>query len=410
MTPNERHVLLLCGVTHFFAHFFMLLFPSLSLWIHEDLGLSMAATLNLGFLMYLLFGFMAVPMGYLGDRWSNRRMLVAMMLGIGAGCALCAAAPGPRALAAGLAVIGFFAAVYHPVGMAMISHCCANRGRALGINGVWGNLGIGLAPIMAGIAGYVAGWRWTFAVYGAATALLGLLLLRIRVDETRLDRTGMAGHAREGQGMTFYFILMLVCMTLLGLCYRGTVVSIPAHFEARMEMLTGLFIVEGRVGNRKLGTALLVSAMYLFGAVGQVAGGRLADRWDLRKGYLLFHACSIPCMLGIAAFAEAPLLAASLGYVFFSLGMQPIENSLVARLTPPHLRSLGYGLKFILVLGFSAFAVKGVKWLMEDGRGATVDLVQAGLITAVVLIIAVIAIHSRRQTWMNAPPSGAKNR
>ena len=399
---NERHVLLLCGVTHFFAHFFMILFPSLTLWIHDDLGISMASTLELGFIMYLLFGFMAVPMGALGDRWSNRNMLIAMMFGITAGCAVCAVASGPSALTAGLAIIGFFASIYHPVGMAMISHCCINRGQALGNNGVWGSFGIGLAPIMAGVAGYAVGWRWTFVVYGAVTLLVGFLLLRISVDERPLERTGMAGHEREGQGMLSYFVVMLVCMTLVGLCYRGTVVSIPAHFEENMKMLVGLFTLEGRIGDRKLGTTLLVSAMYLFGAFGQIVGGRVADRWDLRKGYLLFHATSLPFMLGMAWFTEAPLLVVALVYVFFGLGMQPIENSLVARLTPPHLRSLGYGLKFILVLGFSAFSVKGVRWLMEQERGADLYLVQGGLIAAVVALIAILWIQSRKLSWMNA--------
>jgi MFS family permease len=401
MNRNEKKVLLLCGAGHFIVHFYMLLFPTLALFLHEEMGLSLAETLNLAFWMYLFFGLFAVPLGYIGDRWKNRPMLVGMMFGIGAGCFLTGAATTPGKLSLGLAVIGFFAAIYHPVGMALISHTCKNRGQALGINGVWGNLGIGLGPLFAGLAGYFVGWQWTFHIYGGLTILLGVLLAFIKIDESLVERAGMNGNAQEGEGMLSYFVMMLACMALLGLSYRGTVVAIPAHFEASMEFLTGLFSMEGQLGTKKLGTAILVSAMYLFGTFGQVIGGRVADKWDLRKAYFLFHLGSLPCMLGIAYFTEVPLLIISLAYIFFGLGMQPIENSLVARLTPPHLRSIGYGLKFVLVLGFSAFSIKLVKWQMDHGDASGVFVAQSGVIAIVLVLFGAIWWKSRRQAWRN---------
>lgn len=401
MQVNEKRVLLLCGVGHFTVHFYMLLYPTLALFIYDEIGLSLAKTLNLAFWMYLFFGLFAVPLGYIGDRWRMRPMLVGMMFGISAGCFITGAARSPAGLTAGLAIIGFFSAIYHPVGMALISHTCVNRGRALGINGVWGNLGIGLGPLFAGIAGILVGWQWTFHVYGALTVLAGIALAFIPINETPVERPGLADGTREGEGMVSYFVMMLACMALLGLSYRGTVVAIPAHFETNMEFLAGLFSMEGQIGMKKLGTAILVSAMYLFGTFGQVAGGKAADRWDLRKGYFVFHLCSLPCMLAIAYLTEIPLLVVSFIYIFFALGMQPVENSLVARLTPPHLRSLGYGLKFVLVLGFSAFSIKLVKWQMENGSANGVFVAQAALIAVVLVLIGSIWFRSRKQAWKN---------
>ena len=63
MTQNERRILTLCGIGHFFAHFYMLMFPSLALWAHKDFQLTLPETLNLGFTMYLLFGLVSLPMG-----------------------------------------------------------------------------------------------------------------------------------------------------------------------------------------------------------------------------------------------------------------------------------------------------------------------------------------------------------
>ena len=42
-------------------------------------------------------------------------------------------------------VLGIFAAIYHPVGMAMLIEASQARGRTLAFNGVCGNLGVSLA-------------------------------------------------------------------------------------------------------------------------------------------------------------------------------------------------------------------------------------------------------------------------
>ena len=65
---NNRKILYLCGITHFYSHFYMLMFPSLALWIWRDFHMSLSQTLSLGFAMYMLFGVVALPMGGLADR------------------------------------------------------------------------------------------------------------------------------------------------------------------------------------------------------------------------------------------------------------------------------------------------------------------------------------------------------
>jgi len=409
VNSNEKKILWFCGVGHFYAHFYMLLFPSLALWIRDDFGLSLPETLNLGFLMYLLFGILAVPMGFLADRWGHRKLLVAMLVGMGGSSLVCAASPGPQTLRLGLAGIGFFAAIYHPVGIGLISKCCRNRGRALGNNGVWGNLGIGLAPVLGGTSCYLWGWRPGFGLFGGILVLVGGLMMAVRIDEEPVSHgEASSGQATAAGGNLVYFILMLACMALLGLCYRGTVVSVPGYFEQRIHALRGLFALKPGIdltASHAFGTTLLVSGIYLFGIFGQMTGGRLADQMDLRKAYLMFHALSWPFMVLMGFLSEMPLFLAGMGYLFFSLGMQPIENSLVAHLTPVHLRSLAYGLKFILVLGMGSFAVKLVKWILLHQRPETVYFVQAGFIAVVVLLILLLWTLSRNRTFRNLPQS-----
>ncbi len=93
------------------------------------------------------------------------------------------------------------------------------------------------------------------------------------------------------------------------------------------------------------------------GIFGQMLGGKLADRFDLRYAYLAVHAASVPFLLAMAWTTDYVLAACAAMYVFFSLGMQPIENSLVAALTPARWRSTSFAIKFILVFGVGATAV-----------------------------------------------------
>ena len=100
----------------------------------------------------------------------------------------------------------------------------------------------------------------------------------------------------------------------------------------------------------EIGFGAATSLAYLFGIAGQYVGGVLADRHDLRRLYLAFHALSLPALLLMTALSGLPLVGGAALFVFFSLGMQPIENSLFAHYTPARWRATAYGLKFVLHL------------------------------------------------------------
>ena len=65
-------------------------------------------------------------------------------------------------LAVALFVLGMFAAIYHPVGMAMLIEPRSARGRTLAFNGVCGNLGVSLAAGISALLAYWFDWRAAF--------------------------------------------------------------------------------------------------------------------------------------------------------------------------------------------------------------------------------------------------------
>src|SRR5690349_15859376 len=130
---------------HAIDHYVMLIFPTVVIGLELAYGRSYGELIALGTPAFIAFGVFSLPAGWLGDRWSRRNMMALFYLGCGVSLAAAGVAPNPYALAAALAALGTFAAIYHPVGTAMLIEQATSRGRSLAFNGVCGNLGVAFA-------------------------------------------------------------------------------------------------------------------------------------------------------------------------------------------------------------------------------------------------------------------------
>lgn len=409
-SARERNILVVTSTAHYLAHLSILVFPSLALTLRTTFGLPLEQVLALSFWMYLLFGLGALPAGILTDLLQPRLMLTVCLLGMGGSALLAARAGSTGELRLALAGLGLFASIYHPAGMALISRGVRRRGWALGVNGVWGNLGDVTAPFLAGFLAVTLGWRAPYLLVGLVAVAGGVLTLRLPVatgpagggDPAPARRAGGGGRRRT----VLAFSLLCVAMALGGIAYRGQTLVLPAYFEERIGFLVeaiGRLDWLPRTGTRTVAATFLVSLAYLAGAAGQVVGGHLADRIDLRKAYLLFHGLALPLLLGMGFAAGWPLLALAVGYAFFAFGMQPIENSLVAALTPDRLRSTGYGLKFILTFGVGSLAVQLVGVWEEHGGLAAVFPWLAGAVALLLVFAGLLWWVTRRRELQNRP-------
>lgn len=403
---NEKKIICFTCVAHFFTHFYELLFPALAIPLMISLKIDLADVLKLSFFMYLLYGLAALPWGMIADRWGNRKSLVIFFLGTGAGSILVSFSETPGALAASLGLIGFFASIYHPAGIGLISLGIENRGMALGINGVAGNLGMVCAPFAAGILNWFAGWQITYFVIGATSILWGMALMTASIDETPLPRAdnSTGGRQRTANDNMRYFLMLCLAMTIAGLAYRANNLVLPAYLEFKAGFLWNFFQrfpIENLAGGKTMAATLLASLIYVVSAIGQLVGGKLADRYDLRWMYLSFHALSLPFVILMGLLSQELLVVAAALYVFFALGMQPIENSLVAAFTPEKWRSTGYGIKFILVFGVGALAVYIVGWIKETWTLEAVYYFCAFMVFLLILVILLLIVISRRASCRN---------
>ena len=397
-SKNESIILFFCHGSHYLAHFSMLIFPTFALWIQNELDLSLAHTLNLGFWMYLFFGLFSLPVGYLNDRWkqSSRWFLIVFLIGTSLGYLWIAAAKSVVNLRIALLFLGIVSSIYHPVGMALISKSIRKRGGALGKNGIFGTLGIVMAPLLAGLVAHLWGWRWGYVLFCFFPFIFGIVLLRVRFSEDLVSHSAQA--SKQGRASRLWLLgLVLVATFFLGLNYRAAVSVAPSYVKIYAAGLLEFWMDVLRmkadtVSIQSSFAAAGVAGIYIFGMIGQILGGFLADRVDLKKGYFFFHLFSVPMLVGMWLCGDSLLLVAFLGYAFFSIGMQPLENSLIASLSPVHRRGLVYGVKFVFILGSSAMALKSLQ-LLEGSFGLRsiffVSLLQLCIVLGILIAVIV---------------------
>lgn len=407
---NEHKIILFTSIAHFFSHLYELIFPALAIPLMLSLNASLAEVLKLSFLMYLLMGLGALPWGMISDRYGNRKILTVFFIGSGIGALLTALSDTGQSVMFALAVIGFFGSIYHPVGISLISRGVRNRGMALGVNGAAGSIGIATAPFMAGLLNWLAGWQMTYFIIGIISILCGIAMFLVKIDESPVhsqDIQDLAANTGNNHSNLKYFVILCVVSTLGGLVYRMNTVVLPAYLEFRADFLWKFFqtmAITHKEGLTTVAATLLASMIYLIGILGQIAGGKLADRYDLRRVYLVFYGASLPFLILMAFLSNQALVIAAGIYIFFSLGVQPAENSLVARFTPTRWRSTGYGVKFILFFGVGSLAVYIAAWIQSIWNLTAVYLFSAAAVMVMLSGIGYLIRASRHVTCRNKSP------
>src|SRR5262244_1782680 len=182
-TTEKRVQIGFLNWAHAIDHFVLGIYPTIVIGLEVVYGRPYSELIALATAMFVAFGVFSLPAGWLADRWSRRNMLVAFYVGCGLALLAAAAAPNLPILAAALFALGVFAAIYHPVGMAMLIEISQARGRTLAFNGVCGNLGVALAAGITGILASWLGWRWAFIVPGLMCIATGIAYRAMIADD-----------------------------------------------------------------------------------------------------------------------------------------------------------------------------------------------------------------------------------
>ncbi|HLT75798.1 MAG TPA: MFS transporter [Ferrovibrio sp.] len=338
------------SIAHTYSHLFTLLYATVVLVLEREWGLGYDTLFALSIPMSVLFGAAALPAGWLGDRWSASGMMALFFLGVG-GCSIWAGlANSPLTICLALAGIGLFAAIYHPVGIPWLVRNAVNRGRALGVNGVFGSAGTAGAALVAGLLADLYGWRAAFIIPGAVCLVTGIAFVWARQAGLLLDRKeDLVPQPAPAKGDLWrVFWVMSATMLCTGLLYQATAFALPKIFDER---LSDFF------NGSMLGVGGMVTFVYTCSALSQLVGGELADRFSLRKVYIAVQWLQIPVILFGMVLIHPALVGVAALMVSLNVAGQPAENSLLAKYTPPQWRGRAFGAKFVLTLGVSSLGV-----------------------------------------------------
>jgi MFS family permease len=178
MTAVLRQIAFI-NTAHTITHYSLVILPTAVLAMAVPggpFGSSYGPILALATGMFVLYGLLSLPQGWLAQRFGHKVLMTAFFLGTAVGLIGAGFADSPTMLAIALAFIGGFIAIYHPIGTTMLVEAAGEKpGRSIG---VFGNLGVALAPIVTAFLANAVSWRAAFIAPGLFCVVVGFLWMR----------------------------------------------------------------------------------------------------------------------------------------------------------------------------------------------------------------------------------------
>lgn len=276
-------------------------------------------------------------------------MMLGFFFGIGAAAIFTGLSSSAPMLVAGLTLIGIFAAIYHPVGTAMLVAYAENRGKEIGINGMWGNLGVAFSALVTGLLVAHFGWRWAFILPGLVAIALGIgFALQVREEPIpQRPHVGLKGAGGQRLSMVLVFGVLALATATSGVVFNATTMTYPKLFQERLHDLLS--------SPQTLG--IVVSLAYAFGAVAQLSIGRVLHRISLKWPFLILTCCQVPLLFGLAMVEGWMLVALGAALMFVIFGQVTVNDAMVANFVAPQWQSRVFALRYCLSFGASALAI-----------------------------------------------------
>ena len=346
------------NLAHAIDHYVMLIFPTVVIGLEVIYDRPYAELIALGTASFFAFGLFSLPAGWIADHWSRRNIMAAFFFGCGVSLVGAALAPDLIVLAVALFVLGVFAAIYHPVGTAMVVAAATNRGRTLALNGVCGNLGVAFAAGLTAVLTSWIGWRGAFMVPAVISIVTGIAYLLLVPD----DRHQTAGRSSAPEVrlpvwlMAAVFGLFILIGITAGLVFDTVTIALPKIIDERIGTGISLMAVGG-----------IAMAVFLFGSAAQLAIGRVLEKYP---PHLVFAAIGASQFVGVVwvAYATGNALLVALAFaIAFIYAQVTVNDFIIARYTADAWRARVYAVRYFITYLISGAAVSMIAFLHSRG-------------------------------------------
>jgi MFS family permease len=397
----DRLSFLFLNVGHFIDHLLMLVFATVAaLALGREWGLGYAELLQYAAPGFFAFGFFALPAGWLADLWSRQGMMIVFFVGSGLAAIATGFARTPLEVGIGLFAIGVFAAIYHPVGLAIVVERWRNTGMRIAINGVWGNLGVGSAALITGYCIDFGGWRAAFVIPGVLSILVGIAYAAVVWPEmaAAVDRRPEAGAAgavpassSEQKALLVRVSLIIFLTTAISsIVFQSTTFALPKILDERIAAIAPSASAIG----------VLAFLVFALASIGQLIVGHLLDKLGPRAVFMGAASLQMLFFALMPGLTDWAALVCSAAFMLAAFGQIPINDYMIGRLAAGPWRARIYGVRYVVSFTVLALSLPLIA-MIYDRFGF--DMLFRVLSACAAVILAAVALLPQRLPGATAP-------
>ncbi len=412
---RDRTYFLLLNIGHFLDHLFMLIFATVAaLALHREWGVGYAELLAYATPGFFGFGVFALPAGWLADRWSRDGMMCVFFIGVGLASIATSFAATPLQIGIGLFVIGMFAAIYHPVGLAIVTMKWRNTGMRIAANGVWGNLGVASAALITGYLIDHGGWRLAFLFPGIISLLMGFAYAALRHENiwnelaaSKEWSPGKKPAPKAAQRSLLIRVSAIVFLTtaVSSIIFQSTTFALPKMFDERLSGLARDLAAwtSSTAGEGDVATVIGALAFVVFAvaSMAQLVVGALLDRYGPRRVFMGAATLQLIFFGVMPGLTDGLALAAALGFMLGAFGQIPINDFMIGKMASGAARARIYGIRYVVSFTALAAALPLIAFVYDRFGFDALFIILAA--AALLILAAVMMLPNRLPTAEAAP-------
>ena len=348
---------------HLLDHLFMLIFATVAaLALATDWQMTYADLIPYAMPGFVAFGICAIPAGWIADKWHRHGMVSIFFIGIGVASTATSFANSPLQIGCGLFVIGLFAAIYHPVGIAMVVQGRVKTGMPLALNGVFGNIGVAAAALITGIIIDTFGWQAAFLVPGVISVAIGFSyviftragdLESLYPNEISSDPTRTSKVEIDRTILVQVFSIIFFTTAIGGLIFQSTTFSLPKILDERLN--------DFATNATEVGAWAFI--VFTVAAFAQLVVGYLVDRHSVKLVFSIIAGCQVVLFALMMNLDGAAAIIVSIGFMLMVFGQIPINDVLIGRVAKSEWRSRAFAIRSFITFTVMATSIPLIAWL-----------------------------------------------
>jgi MFS family permease len=339
--------LLIISGAHMVSHVFGSIHNALFPVFREEFSLSLQQLGLIAAIPPLCQVFSYIPSGLVADKFGQKTLIIASFLIAGTAAIGLGLSTNVVTLIIFLSILTTAITIYHPPAYSLTSELFPKevRGRALGIHGAGGTIGMALGPISLSIFLGVLLWDWRrIYIFWAIPILVYILaILKLETSDKKevkneqvAKKVGEDSSVKETGGLLSMGLIGFMLFQGVRNMGRNIIMTfIPTYMHDNI----GLTVAEA---------GFIYGAASLTGIIAAPAGGYIADRLGDKK-WLMIAIGSYAFTLFLASLTRNSLMFTILYWAggFCTASSMAAASSIIARSTPSGRRGLGFAMYFL---------------------------------------------------------------